>query len=121
MPWLELLTLVEGLPENSATKAALTGDRADRRWTQQTWLMAYQINLLQLLIRIQWTSGGIKGNPDLHAVDVPNLERAPSQADGRRARLLEEMARRRPRNRSADPGDLAALDAALKSRLSQPN
>lgn len=120
MSWLELLALVEGLPDDSATRAALAGDRDGRRWTQQTWLMAYQINLLQLLIRIQWVTGGVKGQPDLHAVDVPEHDRAPGPADARRAQLLQEMAQRRPKNR-AGPGDLAAVDAALKARRGSMN
>lgn len=120
MSWLELLCFVEGLPEDSATKAALAGDIKGRRWTHLDWMAAYQANLLQLLIRIQWAASGIKGSPDLQPVDLPELERPPDPADQRRAALLQEMAQRRPKTRTAQ-GDLAVLDAALKARRGSAN
>lgn len=122
MSWLELLCLVEGLPADSATKAALAGDTEGRRWTQQDWLLTYQINLLQLLIRIQWVAGGIKGAaPDLHQVNVPALKRAPTEQDVRREKQLQQMAQYRPKRAAPGSGDLAALDAALKARSGAVN
>lgn len=122
MSWLELLCLIEGLPADSATKAALAGDTEGRRWTQQDWLLTYQINLLQLLIRIQWAAGGIKGAaPDLHQVNVPALKRAPTEQDVRRGRQLEQLAQYRPKRDAPGPGDLAALDAAFKARRGAAN
>lgn len=119
MSWLELLCFVEGLPEDSATKAALAGDTKGRRWTDRDWMAAYQANLLQMLIRIQWVAGGLQGTPDLQAVPVPELVHEPSEADLRKAALLQKMARHRPRNRGQD--DLAVLDAALKARSGSMN
>jgi hypothetical protein len=119
MSWLELLEFVEALPADSATSAALAGDTKGRRWTDRDWMAAYQANLLQMLIRIQWAAGGIKGTPDLHTVPVPELVHEPSEADLHKAALLQEMARHRPRNRGQ--GDLAVLDAALKARRGTTN
>jgi hypothetical protein len=120
MSWLELLCLVEGLPADSATKAALAGDTEQRRWTDRDWMAAYATNLLQILIRIQWAGHGIKGSPDLRPVDVPTLDRPPSEEDIRRAerrqQQLQQMALMRPRGDAAGGDDLAALDAALKAR-----
>ncbi|MEE4540994.1 hypothetical protein V2S66_03300 [Streptomyces sp. V4-01] len=119
MSWLELLCFVEGLPADSATKAALAGDTEGRRWTDQDWMAAYTASLLQTLIRIQWAGHGIKGSPTLHPVDVPTLERPPSDEDVRRAerrqQQLQQLARMRPRG-DARSRNLAALDAALKAR-----
>jgi len=117
MSWLELRDLVDALPADSATKAALAGDREGRRWTQQDHLLATLANLLMILIRIEWVAGRLKGNaPDLKAVEGPELKREPRERDAQRARLLQEMARHRPRSGSAPPQDLAALNAALEGR-----
>jgi hypothetical protein len=119
MSGLDLLCLVEGLPADSATKAALAGDTEGRRWADRDWMAAYTASLLQILIRIQWAGHSIKGSPDLRPVDVPTLERPPSDDDvrreERRQQLLQQMRRMRPRQPTAGP-DLAALDAALKAR-----
>jgi hypothetical protein len=119
MSWLELLSFVEALPADSATKAALAGDTDGRRWTDQDWMAAYTANLLQILIRIQWAGHGIKGSPTLHPVDVPTLDRPPSDEDlrrmERREQQLQQLARLRPGGAAAGQ-DLAALDAALKAR-----
>jgi hypothetical protein len=116
MSWLELLEFVESLPADSATKAALAGDREGRRWTQQDHLLAYLVNLVILLIRVQWVAGRLQGKaPDLQVVEGPELESEPSEKDAQRARMLQEMARHRPRSPS-DPPDLAAMNAALKAR-----
>lgn len=119
MSWTELLAFVEALPEDSATKAALAGDTAGRRWTDGDWMAAYTASLLQILIRIQWAGHGIKGSPDLRPVDVPTLDRPPSEEDLRRAerreQQLQQLARLRPRG-AASGQDLAALDTALKAR-----
>jgi hypothetical protein len=119
MSWLELLSFVEALPEDSATKAALAGDTQGRRWTDRDWMAAYTTSLLQILIRIQWAGHGIKGSPDLRPVDVPTLDRPPSEEDLRRAerreQQLQQLARLRPRG-AASGQDLAALDTALKTR-----
>jgi hypothetical protein len=124
MSWLELLCLVEGLPDDSATKAALAGDTAGRRWTDRDWMAAYTANLLQILIRIQWAGHGIKGSPDLRPVDVPTLDRPPSDEDLRRAerreQQLQQLARLRPRG-AATGRDLAALDADLRARRGTVN
>lgn len=119
MSWTELLCFVEGLPADSATRAALAGDTEGRRWADRDWMAAYTASLLQILIRIQWAGHGIKGSPDLRPVDVPTLERPPSDDDvrreERRQQLLRRMHRMRPRDRAGQQ-DLAALDAALKAR-----
>jgi len=125
MSWLELLCFVEGLPEDSATKAALAGDTEGRRWTQADWLAAYQANLLQILIRIQWAGHGIKGTPDLHPVEVPVLDIPPSDEDisrmERREQQLQALSRLRPVEAIPGRDELAALDASLKSRRGSVN
>lgn len=125
MSWLELLSFVEALPEDSATKAALAGDTDGRRWTQADWLAAYQATLLQILIRIQWAGHGIKGAPDLRPVDVPVLDRPPSAEDilrdQQRQQLLIQLSKKGPGQGPAGRDDLAVLDAALKARRGSVN
>lgn len=114
MSWLELLEFVEGLPRDSATKAAMAGDREGRRWSEQNYLLATLVNLMMLLIRIQWVAGRLKGSaPDMKPVDSPDLSQDSSEAKSRRSRLLREMARHSPTKRTQD---LAALDARLRGR-----
>jgi len=84
MNWAELRDLVDALPEDSATRAAATGDKEGRRWSQETYLQASMTNLLQMAVRILWTAH-LKGNPpDLQAVEPPPLE-----ADEQRNELAE--------------------------------
>lgn len=74
MNWAELRDLVQALPEDSATKAALAGDIEGRRWASSTYLMAAQYNLLQLVARILWTAH-LKGRPpQMEPVEPPRLE-----------------------------------------------
>ncbi|MFJ6566650.1 hypothetical protein ACIQNU_04470 [Streptomyces sp. NPDC091292] len=82
MNWAELRDLVDALPEDSATKAAASGDMEGRRWTQQTYIGAAQYNALIMLVRILWTAH-LKGQPpDLDVIQPPRLA-----ADDTRAEL----------------------------------
>jgi hypothetical protein len=117
MSWTELRDFVDALPEDSATKAALAGDREGRRWSQESYLLAFIANLLGLLIRIQWAAGRLKGKaPDLPTVSGPDLDRPPNETTGQRAQLLAQMARYRPRSPSPEQGDLASFNDRLRAR-----
>lgn len=117
MSWLELLEFVEALPDDSATKAAMAGDRDGRRWPEQNYLLATLVNLVMLLIRVQWVAGRLKGDPpDMKSVEGPGLSSGSSAVDSRRAELLREMARYRTRKDTDQPLDLSGLDALLKAR-----
>lgn len=82
MNWAELRDLVEHLPEDSATKAAVGGDVDGRRWTQGTYLQAATYNALLLLIRVAWAAH-LKGEPP----DMPPVESPATEADERQAEL----------------------------------
>ncbi|MFJ2110627.1 hypothetical protein ACIOEX_01640 [Streptomyces sp. NPDC087850] len=74
MNWAELRDLVDALPEDSATKAALAGDVDGRRWTQSTYIGASTYNALLLLIRVMWVAH-LKGKPpEMAAIDPPQLQ-----------------------------------------------
>ncbi|MFE9850348.1 hypothetical protein ACFYPN_16260 [Streptomyces sp. NPDC005576] len=73
MNWAELRDLIEHLPEDSATKAALAGDEEGRRWTQDTYAAAATYNAVLLLIRVMWAAH-LKGSPpDMATIDPPRL------------------------------------------------
>lgn len=81
MNWAELRDLVEHLPEDSATKAALAGDKDGRRWTQDTYIHAASYNALLLVTRILWTAH-LKGDPpDMSIIDPPAMEADEHQAE----------------------------------------
>jgi hypothetical protein len=74
MNWAELRDLVQALPEDSATKAAVAGDLEGRRWTSGTFLAAAQYNALLMLVRILWAAH-LKGRPpDMEPVQPPAME-----------------------------------------------
>jgi hypothetical protein len=113
MSWSELRDLVVALPEDSATKAAAAGDRAGYRWSQQTYLQATTVNLLQLMAQTLWRAH-LKGDPpQMTPVEPPRLE-----ADEQRDALSEA---RNARNRAVlerlapqkGPVDAAAQQAEI--------
>ncbi|WP_237405842.1 hypothetical protein [Streptomyces sp. M2CJ-2] len=74
MTWAELRDLVQALPEDSATKAALAGDTEGRRWDSATFLAAAQYNALLMVVRILWTAH-LKGRPpEMEPIHPPVLE-----------------------------------------------
>ncbi|MGW2724798.1 hypothetical protein [Streptomyces sp. NPDC001492] len=92
MTWSELRDLVNALPEDSATKAAAAGDTDGYRWSQQTYLSATTVNLLQLIAQTLWKAH-LKGDPPaMTAVEPPKLA-----ADEQREALTEA---RNARNRA---------------------
>lgn len=92
MNWAELRDLVEALPEDSATKAAIAGDSEARRWTSSTYLMAANYNALLMLLRIQWTAH-LKGKPpEMEPVQPPRLDAHDAEdADREAATQLAEQ------------------------------
>jgi hypothetical protein len=105
MNWPELRDLVMALPEDSATKAAHGGDKDGYRWSQQTYMQATEVNLLQLIAQTLWKAH-LKGDPpEMKPVEPPKLaadEERDALADARAARnraLLESM---RPRQAPVD-------------------
>ncbi|MFF2852691.1 hypothetical protein ACFVT5_41320 [Streptomyces sp. NPDC058001] len=81
MNWAELRDLVDALPEDSATKAAASGDVEGRRWTQDTFIGAAQYNALIMLVRILWTAH-LKGKPpDLDVIQPPHMAADDAQAE----------------------------------------
>ncbi|CAM5694978.1 hypothetical protein STENM36S_01768 [Streptomyces tendae] len=80
MNWAELRDLVQALPEDSATKAALAGDTEGRRWDSSTFLLAAIYNAHLMSIRILW-SAHLKGRPPaMEPIQPPALE-AHEEAD----------------------------------------
>lgn len=63
MSWTELRALINALPATSATKAAVSGDDRLRRWSEDTYIAAMQVNLTQSVIQVLWAGLGIKGDP----------------------------------------------------------
>ncbi|MGV9278051.1 hypothetical protein [Streptomyces griseosporeus] len=92
MTWSELRDLVSALPEDSATKAAIGGDEDGYRWSQDTYMHATTVNLLQLIAQTLWKAH-LKGDPPaMSPVEPPKLT-----ADGQRDELA---AARDARNRA---------------------
>jgi hypothetical protein len=74
MNWAELRDLVDALPEDSATKAAVAGDMEGRRWSQNTYIAASSYNALLLMIRVLWAAH-LKGDPpDMQSISPPRME-----------------------------------------------
>jgi len=89
MNWAELRDLVQALPEDSATKAAYAGDKDGSRWSQNTYLHATTVNLLQLIAGTLWKAH-LKGEPpEMKPVEPPKLA-----ADEERDALAEARAAR---------------------------
>ncbi|MGW2113801.1 hypothetical protein [Streptomyces zhihengii] len=108
MNWAELRDLVDHLPEDSATQAALLGDTEGRRWTQDTYIHAASYNALLMVIRVLWAAH-LKGSPpDMHSVDPPVLE-ADEQAAEREAAAV---ARSEALLNRYSPGQTAASSQA---------
>jgi hypothetical protein len=73
MNWAELRDLVTALPEDSATKAAYAGDENGQRWSQNTYMHAITVNLLQLIAQTLWKAH-LKGDPPaMSPVEPPKL------------------------------------------------
>jgi hypothetical protein len=84
MTWSELRDLVSALPEDSATKAAAAGDSEGYRWSQNTYLHATTVNVLQLIATTLWKAH-LKGEPpEMNPVEPPRLA-----ADEQRDQLAE--------------------------------
>jgi hypothetical protein len=113
MTWAELRDLVNALPEDSATKAAATGDRDGYRWSQQTYLAATTVNLLQLIAQTLWKAH-LKGDPpQMTAVAPPKLaadEERDQLAEARNARNRAVLERLAPQH---GPVDRAAQQAEI--------
>ncbi|WP_405699072.1 hypothetical protein OG209_05125 [Streptomyces sp. NBC_01383] len=109
MNWAELRDLVDALPEDSVTKAALAGDVHGRRWTQDTYIQASTYNATLLMIRILWAAH-LKGQPpDMQVVEQPKREddvRAEEEAAALTARNEQLLNTYSPRTEPADQGDI---------------
>jgi hypothetical protein len=113
MTWSELRDLVTALPEDSATKAAAAGDKDGYRWSQQTYLHATTVNLLQLIAQTLWRAH-LKGDPpQMTAVEPPKLaadEQRDQLAEARNARNRAVLERLAPQQ---GPVDRAAQQAEI--------
>lgn len=113
MTWSELRDLVMALPEDSATKAAASGDTDGYRWSQQTYLFATTVNLLQLIAQTLWKAH-LKGDPPpMTAVEPPKLavdEQREALAAARNARNRAVLERLAPQQ---GPVDQAAQQAEI--------
>ncbi|TFI30168.1 hypothetical protein [Streptomyces sp. 4R-3d] len=107
--WAELRDLVQALPEDSATKAAASGDLDGRRWTQDTYAAASTYNAILLMIRVLWAAH-LKGQPpDMAVIEPPRLEADEEQARQEAAAEKRAMAildRYSPTTAPADDGDI---------------
>lgn len=116
MNWAELRDLVQALPEDSATKAAVAGDVDGRRWNSSTYLMAANYNALLMLLRIQWTAH-LKGKPpEMEPVQPPQLEALDAEdADRQQARQQAEqwLDSYSPGQQEQDPAELDEWQARI--------
>ena len=112
MDWAELRDLVDALPEDSATKAAVAGDVEGRRWSQANYLQAAQYNALIVLIRLAWTGWQFKGTaPELKPIQPPKLaedEAVVLAREAKQAKARAYLERMSPRREQ--PQDGAAVE-----------
>lgn len=115
MNWAELRDLVINLPEDSATKAAYAGDKDGYRWSQQTYLAATSVNLLQLISATLWRAH-LKGDPpEMKPVEPPKLA-----VDEERDQLAQaRAARNRALLDSMRPQQAPAVTAAKQAETQQ--
>lgn len=123
MNWAELRDLVVALPEESATKAALSGDTEGRRWDSSTFLLAAIYNAHLMSIRILWAAH-LKGRPpEMEPIQPPALEAheeadaATAEAQQRTEQYLDSFSPARARQEDQAEIDewqarIAELDAA---------
>ncbi|MFJ9101291.1 hypothetical protein ACIRJM_22820 [Streptomyces sp. NPDC102405] len=97
MNWAELRDLVEALPEDSATRSALSGDLDGRRWNSSTFIGAATYNALLMLVRISWMAH-LKGQPpEMEPIEAPRFHdhevdaEAKAAADEEAAGYLESF------------------------------
>ena len=119
MNWAELRTLVDALPEDSATRAAEAGDVDGARWSQATYIGASSYNALLLLVRILWKAHLQGDPPDLQTIQPPVMEgdeRSQELAEAIDARNRAVLERMRP---STTPADEAAKQAEIDHWLNK--
>ncbi|NUP02058.1 MAG: hypothetical protein HOW59_29465 [Nonomuraea sp.] len=111
MNWAELRDLVEALPEDSATRAAMAGDVDGRRWNSSTFIGAASYNALLMLVRILWTAH-LKGRPpEMEPIEAPRFEsqdvddEAVAAADERAAAYLDSFSPGRVQQDQAEIDD----------------
>ncbi|MEV8398807.1 hypothetical protein [Streptomyces niveus] len=110
MNWAELRDLVEALPEDSATRAAATGDLDGRRWTQDTYAAASTYNAILLMIRVLWAAH-LKGNPpDMQTIEPPRMEADEETAQREAAAEKRAMAILNRYSPTAAPADDAGIE-----------
>jgi hypothetical protein len=117
MNWAELRDLVVALPEDSATKAALTGDVEGRRWDSSTYLAAAQYNASLMIARILWTAH-LKGRPpEMEPIQPPRLQAHEEEA-AEQALALERaeayLDSFSPGRQPQDQTEVAELQAAIR-------
>lgn len=117
MNWAELRDLVDALPEDSATKAALAGDAQGQRWPTGTFLLAAVYNALIMLIRVQWAAH-LKGSPpQMEPVQPPQLgerdadETATEEAQRRSEEYLDSFS---PGTAQQEQQELEAWQARIR-------
>ncbi|MEC4016101.1 hypothetical protein [Streptomyces sp. H27-D2] len=124
MTWAELRDLIDGLPQESATKSALAGDVEGKRWSQDTYIGAAQYNVSLLMIRVLWAAH-LKGSaPEMELMDPPRLEQddrlaeAAAALDARNRAVLDRL---RPQPVDEDPAVRQEwLDKIRELEQSQP-
>ncbi|MFE4991430.1 hypothetical protein ACFRH4_08770 [Streptomyces mirabilis] len=60
MSWQELWEFVQWLPHDSMTKAALSGDRARRRWSETHYMLARSLTIQHEIVRTLLNANGVK-------------------------------------------------------------
>ncbi|MEE4419514.1 MULTISPECIES: hypothetical protein [unclassified Streptomyces] len=117
MSWAELRDLVDALPEDSATKAAMAGDIDGRRWSQDTYALASIYNATLMTIRVLWAAH-LKGSPpDMQAIHPPRLEADVEAAELRAAadeRALAYIERYAPARAEQDAAEIARLEQQIR-------
>lgn len=119
MSWTELGMLIDWLPMESATKAAMRDDALDRRWGEADYMRATQIVLLQALIRIAWVGGHLEGEPPKMAPPVvPQTGAEIDELAAKRRTREEKLDRIRALRPSTAPArDLNGVDVAAVAQL----
>ena len=117
MDWAELRDLVDALPEDSATKAAMAGDVDGRRWSQDTYALASLYNATLMTIRVLWAAN-LKGSPpDMQVIHPPRLEADVEAAERRAeqdARAMAYISRYSPARPEQDASEIARLEQEIR-------
>ena len=120
MNWAELRDLVQALPEDSATKAAVAGgEQEEQRWNSQTFLQAATYNAVLVLVRILWAAH-LKGQPpDVKAISPPTLAADATEDEAAVAISEHVLNQYSPQQPTVDPDEIAEWEQRIRELETQ--